>query len=509
MKKNTEDLFKDESLSEKLIKKWSWLYFFTLIITPTWYIIRVLLSNDSNISVEDLWLIYSIISFISIISIYNDIWLTHSLKYFLPKFWIEKKYDEFKTSIFITLWIQLITWVLIAVLLFFWSDKIAINYFHTPEASELLKVFCLYFLWINIYQVIDSIFLSFQDIFFKKLIEFIKFCSIMILTYIIFIVDKWSVLLYGWAWVAGLFIALLFAIFLFFKKYWYIFKKWKININKSILKTIFWYSIWIFLSANAWIILAQIDQQMIVYYLWTREAGYYSNYLAILWLSAMIISPMISLLFPIIRESLSKNDWKVILLINFFYKYFSILSLSIWVLFVSLWPVISNILFWAKFSKSWELLFYSWAFIFIWVLSSINFTILSAKGKIKYTTLIISLVAVINFILNYILINTIWIVWAIYSTIVWWILMFILSFIFVYKDQKIFFNWPFYIKNIIYFSIIWSLLYKFNYLIFSFHSRINDFIYLVLIILLYFIFLWLVNYKEVVSLRKEIYTFKK
>ncbi len=166
-------LFKDESLSEKLIKKGFWLYFFTFLIAPSGYIIRVILSND--LSVSDIWLLYSIISFISIIAIYNDIWLTASLKYFLPKFWLEKKYDDFKTSIFIALFIQLTTWILLALLLYNWADYLWENYFHSEKAWQLLKIFCLYLVWINLYQVINKILTNGKISYYKKSFRNINF----------------------------------------------------------------------------------------------------------------------------------------------------------------------------------------------------------------------------------------------------------------------------------------------------------------------------------------------
>jgi hypothetical protein len=46
----TKELFKDETLAEKLIKKGFWLYLFTFLIAPTGYIIRIILSNNLPVS---------------------------------------------------------------------------------------------------------------------------------------------------------------------------------------------------------------------------------------------------------------------------------------------------------------------------------------------------------------------------------------------------------------------------------------------------------------------------
>jgi hypothetical protein len=44
-------MFKEETLSEKFIKKGFWLYFFSFLIAPSGYIIKLVISND--LSVED------------------------------------------------------------------------------------------------------------------------------------------------------------------------------------------------------------------------------------------------------------------------------------------------------------------------------------------------------------------------------------------------------------------------------------------------------------------------
>ena len=140
----TKELLQDETLAEKLINRWKWLYIFSFLIAPSGYIIKLLISND--LSVADVWVIYSIIGFIGILSNYNDLWFTESLLYFLPKFWINKKYNEFKSSIFLALWIQTITAIFIACLLWFWADYLALHYFHSSSAVEILKVFSLWFI---------------------------------------------------------------------------------------------------------------------------------------------------------------------------------------------------------------------------------------------------------------------------------------------------------------------------------------------------------------------------
>jgi len=134
---------------------------------------------------------------------YNDLGFTESLQYFLPKFWIQKKYNKFKSSIFLALSIQLFTAILIAIFLWFGADFLANNYFHSEMASSVLKVFSLWFIIFNIFITIDNIFKSFQDTFAYKFVEFIRMWSIVMFVFIIFFIEKGNILNYSLAWFFG------------------------------------------------------------------------------------------------------------------------------------------------------------------------------------------------------------------------------------------------------------------------------------------------------------------
>ena len=134
-----KDLLQDETLSQKLIKKGFWLYLFWYLIAPGGYLIRLLISNSPEVSVADVGILYSIISLISFLNVYNDLGLTESLQYFLPKFWIKKEYNHIKTTIYLSFLVQFGTAILIALGLRFGSDWLAINYFHNPISADILK----------------------------------------------------------------------------------------------------------------------------------------------------------------------------------------------------------------------------------------------------------------------------------------------------------------------------------------------------------------------------------
>jgi len=490
-----KQLLKDETLAEKLIKRGFWLYFFSFLIAPSGYIIKLLISND--LSVQEVWVIYSILWFMSILANYNDLWLSESLKYFLPKFWINKKYNEFKTSIFMALWLQTVTAIIIAIWLWFSANWLWTYYFHSELAINVLKILSLWFIIYNIFKSLDIIFQSFQDTFAYKLIEFIRMWWTVILIAVLFFSDKWNVLNYSLAWFVWNFLALIIAIIIFIKKYKHILNNWNIIINKQLNKQILSYSVWVIIWSQAWILLSQIDQQMIIFFLWPQQAWYYTAYLSLFGIYNIILWPLFAFLFPITTELATKKEtWKLSLLLSIFLKYFLILWIF-WGIFISiLWPIIAFILFWNKFIPSWELVQLGWLFLFLNIFVSILFPILAWLWKIKERVKILWTAAIINIILNISLIHIIWIYWVIISTIIWSFIITLLS-IKIIKKEKINIkkDYKFIIKNLFLWWILAIILF-FSKNVILHNGRLETLIYVFITWILYITMIILFNLKE-------------
>ncbi len=226
-----------------------------------------------------------------------------------------------------SLWIQIITSVCIVIFLLFGIDWLAINYFHSPDAIQILKYFAIYFLGINIFQIITSIFSAFQDMFNAKLIDFVKIFSTLIFTLLFFIFGLSDILYYSLAWIIGLVVSLWFWLIIFAKKYHKILFKWKIVKDKSFLSKYWKYSLWTFLSLNVAVLMIQMDQQMVIVMLWAESAWYYTNYLSIRQILLLLVSPIFVLILPLFTEMISKKKYNDIsILQNFLYTYLSFLA---------------------------------------------------------------------------------------------------------------------------------------------------------------------------------------
>ena len=497
------ELIKDESLSQKLIKKWFWLYFFGYLSAPLRYVIRVIISNSPDVSVADFWVLYGVISLVTLLYTYNDLWLTESLQYFLPRFYFRKQFDNIKTTVYLSLFVEIVTWLIISLWLRFGSDWLALHYFQSEIAGRVLKYFCFYFIGTNILQVIQTIFIAFQKTFEYQFVEFVKVLSIALFTIGFFFIDKWDIEFYSIARLWWIVIAIIFA-FLLYKKYRSSIIKWKFKWDDKVLKRYVKYAMWALVGNGIWNLFAQIILQMVLYFLWVESAGYYSNFLSLYSIWVTILRPIRSLLYPLTSEyNENKNKQWIEKLISVFYNYFSVIALSFSVLLVVLGPEISVSLFWEKYLLSWNLLSYAWIFLVFRILASFNFQILAWLWKVKERVWVLWVTCLITIIIGVIWVKIYGIYWASIAFGLGNMIYWILSFVLLKKDNyKFKVDWKFIVKNVILFLILWFVVYYAKD--FIFHNGWNRWLtilWLVIIWFVYYFIIWIFNRNEIKKLK--------
>ena len=467
-----------KSLSEKFLKKWFWLYFFSLIIWPVWYITKIMISE--KITVSELWILYWIISLVTLISTYNDLWFTESLKHFIPKFVTEKNYDKVKSVLFYALFAQITTSLIIAAWFYFWADFIAENYFKSQEAKEILEIFAFFFIWINIFQTINNFFLAVQDAFAYKLTEFFRMIFILFSVIFVFFGNYSSLINYSYSWLIWLYIWIIITLFIFYKKYYKkYFSESKILIEKNLIKNITKYALLVSLWAQVWVLLSQIDMQMIIYILWAEDAWYYTNYLSIINIPFIVLWPIFMILMPIFSELSSKWEKEKI---NKIKNSFSNIFLIIWIIFNWFMFIfakeIAFVLFWEKYIESGIILQYSILLLVFNFLLQINFNLMAWIWEVKQRVKILWIAIFVNFILNLIFIKILWVYWASLATGLWWILIWFLSDKFIKRDFKTSYNLKEIFKNLVFFGIFVFLFYYFVSPFFINISRFVSFFWL-------------------------------
>ena len=502
-------ILQDQTLWEKLIKKWFWLYFFSFLAAPAGYIIKLFISN--SISVADVWVLYSIISLIWILNTYNDLWLTESLQYFLPRFLIKKQYNYAKTAIYLSLAVQILTAIIIACVLWFIAPRLATHYFHTESAVVVLKYFCFYFLWINLYQTLQSVFISIQDTFSQQFPEFIKQWCIVWFTMLFFFTWKTSIQWYSLNWIIWLAIWIIVALILFHKKYSKELLQWKYEYDKQVWKEYILYALWSFFSMEAWVLFSNLIQQFIIIFLWAESAWYYTNFISLFNIITIFIWPIMWLIFPVISEIITKNDaWKLKILFSFFYTYLTIFLLLFICFLLPLWKELWYILLWSKFAFSWVLLSYWIVFSIFSTFSLFNFQVLAwmwkIKQRIKYLlfALVVSLSTLVSM-------KWFWIFWWILAFWIWYFTLRFLSFKELYLENKFSINRKLVINNFVICAVMWLIVRKFKdwFFVFDDLERYRNLWKLILIAVCMLWVFCLVNLKQILALKNEILKLKK
>ena len=415
-----------EILSHTLLKKGVWMYLFSFVIAPLWYMTKILISGE--ISVSELGILYGVISLITLLSAFSDLWVSESLKHFIPQYRQKKEFHHIKSILFYSLIIQMFSWCVLAWFFFFWADFIAEKYFTTDAAENILRIFSLFFIGINIFQMLSSFFLACENTLYFKLCEFIRHIGIFLS--VIILIFWWSPQLsdFAWSWIMWLYIAIGFALVLFL--YWYAssISSAKILWSKKLWKTFFSYAALVFLSVQAGVILSQIDMQMIIFLLSVESAGYYSVYLSLIMIPFFIITPLFSLLLPTFSRLWGNNQEASIMhLKRQLTNIFTNIALFFSLFFFIFAHEIAFVFFGESYIFSWDILRYSCLFLISNILLQINFNILWWMWKIRCKLYITLIACLWNAFLNIIFLSLLWVAGAALATGIGWVCIWIMS----------------------------------------------------------------------------------
>lgn len=507
-----KELLEQETLSKKLITKWFRAYFFVMFTAPLWYLIRLLASN--TLTVSDVWIFYWVLSLMTLLSTYNDLGLTEAMQYFLPKYRLEWKRWQIKNTIWLSFFVQMITWILIFALLFLNADWLAINHFHAVEAAQVIRIMSFYFLWNNVIQVCNQIFVSFQDTQSSWIVQFSNLISVFLFSIVFWIWASFNLSFFALARIIWIISGIWVWVCILLKKYKHLFKLERDDIDKDVLKTQFKYALRVFLTSNVWVLLWNVDQQLVLNKLWVDASGYFTNTLSLLNIFISVVSPFLWLLFPVATElSTRKEQEKFKMLESMMYTHFAFLAIVVWWTFLVFWEEIGVLLYGEKFRFSWELLQILWPCLIFNCLNSLNFYLLAWLWKIKqrFVILLISLIVNVTcnvialFVLNLGLRAVVCVLalsWLV--SFIWWLIV-------VKKEHPFTFDRKFFLKNLILISImcliLWIMKNKFTWF-YEWQSRWHILFILAWICVIYAWMLAIVNRWKIKFLIWEIKNLK-
>lgn len=439
-------LSSQESLAQKFVNKWFWLYLFALLIGPIGYIIKVLITRD--LSVEEVGVLYGVMSFVTFLSMYNDLGCTESLAYFLPKHIVNKEYGKAKYLLRIVFLAQILTSLSIFFVMFFLAPWLSLYYFKV-DVTHLLRIAWFFFVGINLLSIATTFFSSVQDTKLQKWADLIRITSTAIGVFILFFSGNWNTERYMLAWIGGLIVWIIFAISLLIKKYYIpYFLHTPTEKDHALRRSFFRYALGTLFSANIGMLLSNIDMQLIIYLLDSRDVGFYSTYLSLINIPFIVLTPIIGFLYPVISELSWRNEKnKIQEIVSRFWNYFGIFGIWTGIFLFQFSETLSVLFFGEKFRESWEILAVSALFIIFNFLIQISFQVLGGTWQIRKRVKALWITLVINIILNLSLIPLMQTKWSALAVGLSWIPLYYMSAKATWLSLQIFGNRSWY-KNI-------------------------------------------------------------
>ncbi len=397
------------------------------------YFTRIILAR--GLTVEDYGLFFAVFSFVSFLLFFRDMGLGSALVKHLAEFKAKKQFNEIKTGIFAVFVSLFILSAIFGLVLYFLAPWLSQNYFKDGRAAIILYFFIAYILFSALFLFLGNIFQGFQKIKTFSLMEPIR-CAIVFI--LILLLLKWDygiiapVIAYAISWLA------VFLIFLPFAWHAFSFLKYKIQNTRQITKQLYIFGMAVALAQIGAKVIARIDTLMLTYFTSLTDVGIYNAVQPTALLFLFFSGSVTPALYPLVSELWAKNDKKRLSEgVRLLHKYSFIITmpalLSVLV-FSSLFLKITFGEEYAAGSTALQILLVGIIFLLV---ATVNNTVLSAIGKPQAVTKAFIIVAVLNVLLNLILIPAFGMNGASISTSVSYLLLLVLSTRYIVRYVKL------------------------------------------------------------------------
>jgi len=437
--------------AKRIVKGGAIIFGMTILASGLGYLLRLFLAR--NLNINDFGLFYSVLAFVSFFWLFKDLGIGQALVKYIPDYIVNKKFKEMKSVIVFSYGLQYIIGFIIFFPLFFFSDYIALNFFHNISAAPIIQILSLEFLIAS--TVMRYILQGFQKINFFASIEFFRTLIIFILLFFLIPISVSDVAI-GYL-SASIIIQIVFTAYIF-----YLLRKHNTDLSniRKRFSGVFKFGLAILGSGIAGWIIAYTDTLVITFFRSSAEVGLYQVALPTSQLLWIFVASLSGILFPVLSEMWAKNHKEhlsngvsVLLKLSF------ILMIPLALIIISFPELILSILFGNSYiGAAFALQILSIGAIF-YTLMTIFSTTLNAIGKPQINTKIIVLIAIFNLIFNIILVPLFGIIGAAIASITSYIIGFLLSAHFSKKHVILDIQWLSLIKTLVLGVIVLILIY--------------------------------------------------
>ena len=343
------------------------------------YLLRIILAR--NLTLEEYGLFYAVFSFVSLFLFFESFGTATALVKFTSQFKSEGDYSKVKTAIFSTFLIQVISFGLISILLYFLAPFLSEKYFRNSAAETLIKLFVIYILLSMVFKIFRSILNGFKKFRSYALMEPTRLL-IVIISLLIFLKFEFGLLSPILAFITGWFIASLIFSFSVLKSF--DFKKYKIHLPLEMGKKLLLFGIPLMFVGISSKVISNFDTLVLTYFMGLDQVGIYNVILPSSLIFLFLGSSISTILLPVSSELWAHGLTKRISdRLNSAYKYILLLTLPLVMATMVYSEFFLKLFFGEDFvpgATAFKILLFGVAFYSIAV---INNSVLSGMGKPK------------------------------------------------------------------------------------------------------------------------------
>lgn len=409
------------------------LFSFSLLAGIVAYFTKLILVR--NLTVEEYGLFFSVLTFILFFGVFRSLGIPAGLVRFIADYRSKGKYGEIKSIIIGSTLLRVVVSFLFVILIWIFSEYLALNFFKNEDAIWLLRVMSLYMPLSIIADNLKAVFNGYRRSKYVSIVTFFQnflvFLIIAMMFYVGFGIE---------AAVVGYLLSLVVLWLIFIIPFFKLTQLFSISFTnfKESNKELLVFSLPLILTSIGATFIAYFDTLMLTYFDTLENVGIYNIVYPTAMLLMIIGSSIGTILLPFFTEFWEKRQIsKVREIFNVLYKYIYIIIIPLVMVLIQLSHYIVKIMFGEEYLPgvmAFNILIFASLFF---IGNYLNMSSLIALKESKLSSYVYIIGAISNVLLNLILIPLYSITGAAIATTLSFMLMVSVSFYYLYRKAQL------------------------------------------------------------------------
>ncbi len=387
------------------------------------YAFRILLAR--HLGPQDYGLFYAVFNVVIFFLFFRDWGLGQALIRYISSFKAENKFNEIKTSMVTVFLIQFSSSLVMAGVFFFLAPFLAATYFKDPRAELMLQLLTLYIVFSVLFITLKSTFLGLQKSFAFASFDFSKNLLVLLFVALLFYFG-FTVLAPVIAYV--LVCLALFLLYLPFLLRAFPFFAYRVGSIRTMAIQAAAFGLPVFFSSIGGRIIGYTDTLFLTYFRPLQEVGIYNAVLPSAMIFVDIGTSLGLVIFPLTAELVTKKDTSRLSIgFELVHRYFLAGILPLMVMLILFSEIFLNVFFGTAYAAGTAAFRILLLGVFALVIGSINGSIITGLGHPKEITKVYIVAALLNIVVNTLLIPPLGITGAAVATCASYLYIFIRS----------------------------------------------------------------------------------